>query len=159
VSASNSHDDAGVLRKNSEKSPGPLGLSVIYTPESDHKADIVFVHGLGGSSRMTWSKDRNPELFWPSTFLPLEPEICMARILSFGYQSNFHKPGNASTVVLDFAKELLYDLKYAIDNQGANLTVGSVSEMMIITCYDSNFRPRSLCFSLLIAWEGSSSRR
>jgi pimeloyl-ACP methyl ester carboxylesterase len=115
------------IRKTSETDPGPLGLNVIYTPENDHKADIIFIHGLGGSSRMTWSKDKNPELFWPSTFLPLEPEICMARILSFGYQANLRKTGNVSTIILDFAKELLYDLKYAMDKQGMDLNMGSVS--------------------------------
>jgi hypothetical protein len=119
-------------RKNSETDPGPLGLNVIYTPENGHKADIIFIHGLGGSSRMTWSKDKNPELFWPLTFLPLEPEICLARILSFGYQANFRKTGNVSTAVLDFAKELLYDLKYATDEQGLDLNMGNVSEIKII---------------------------
>jgi hypothetical protein len=119
------------IRKNSETDPGPLGLNVIYTPENGHKADIIFIHGLGGSSRMTWSKYKNPELFWPLTFLPLEPDVCLARILSFGYHANFRKAGNVSTAVLDFAKELLYDLKYATDEQGEDLNMGNVSKICV----------------------------
>lgn len=117
-------------RKDGETDPGPLGLNVVYAPENGHKADIVFIHGLGGSSRMTWSKSKNPELFWPSKFLPLEPDICLARILSFGYNSNFRKSGNVSTAVLDFAKDLLFDLKYAKDEQGDDLHMGDVSEIL-----------------------------
>jgi len=54
-------------------------------------------------------------------FLPLEPEIDEARILTFGYNANF-RPGSGKTKmsVLDFAKDLLYDLKYAQDEDGAD---------------------------------------
>ena len=117
------------IRKNSKTDPGPLGLNVIYTPENGHKADFVFIHGLGGSSRMTWSKYKDPELFWPLKFLPLEPDICLARILSFGYHADFRKAGNVSTAVLDFAKELLYNLKYATDERQEDLRIGNVSEI------------------------------
>ncbi|KAL9120161.1 MAG: hypothetical protein Q9187_003286 [Circinaria calcarea] len=112
-------------RKNSETDPGPLGLNVIYTPENGHKADIVFIHGLGGTSRLTWSKYKNPELYWPLTFLPLEPDVCLARILTFGFNANFRRAGNVSTSVLDFAKDLLFDLKYAKDEQKEDLNMGN----------------------------------
>jgi pimeloyl-ACP methyl ester carboxylesterase len=94
----------------------PIGLKVVYRPPGDRKVDVVFVHGLGGSSRMTWSHDRNLDLFWPLTFLPLEPAINEARILTFGYNSNFGPgSGRNKMSILDFAKDLLYDLKYAQD--------------------------------------------
>ena len=64
------------FRKTSGAYAGPLGLNVIYTPDNGHKVDIVFVHGLGGTSRWTWLKYKNPELFWSLTFLPLEPDVC-----------------------------------------------------------------------------------
>jgi pimeloyl-ACP methyl ester carboxylesterase len=105
---------------------------VVYTPEHGHKADIVFIHGLGGSSRMTWSKDKNPELFWPLTFLPLEPDICLARILSFGYNADFANATNASNVILDFAKTLLYDLKYCVDDRSENLNMGQVPLIFVV---------------------------
>lgn len=65
---------------------------------------------------MTWSKNRNPEFFWPLKFLPFEPDINEARILTFGYNANF-QPGSGRNKmsVLDFAKDLLFDLKYAKD--------------------------------------------
>lgn len=103
-----------------------MGLSVVYTPPNGHKADIVFVHGLGGTSRNTWSKIKNPELFWPLTFLPLEPDICLARILTFGYNASISKGDNVKSL-LDFAKDLLFDLKYAKDQQGEDLDMGNVS--------------------------------
>lgn len=114
-------------RRNREAEPGPLGLNVVYTPANGHKADIVFIHGLGGTSRLTWSKNKNPELFWPLTFLPLEPDLCLARILTFGYNANFLKSGNVGTSVLDFAKGLLFDLKYAKDDVKEDLNMGNVS--------------------------------
>ncbi|GFP60247.1 vegetative incompatibility protein HET-E-1 [Trichoderma asperellum] len=101
----------------------PLGLKVLYRPPKERKVDIIFVHGLGGSSRMTWTKDHNLDNFWPLKFLPHEPEIGDARIMTFGYNAKF-KPGSSgsSTIsVLDFAKELLYDLKYATDESSPEL--------------------------------------
>ena len=69
---------------------GPMGLRVIYQPRAVPIVDIIFIHGLGGGSKKTWSKDpRDPTLFWPQQWLPSEPEIGKARILSFGYNAKF----------------------------------------------------------------------
>jgi hypothetical protein len=119
------------IRKSSETEPGPLGLNVIYTPERGHKADIIFIHGLGGNSRWTWSKQGKSELFWPLKFLPLEPDICLARILSFGYDADIFGGRNIRSI-LDFAKALLFDLKYAKDDQKEDLNMGDVSEVQIL---------------------------
>ncbi|KAI0515458.1 NACHT and WD domain protein [Xylaria bambusicola] len=115
-----------------ESEPGPLGLNVVYTPENARKLDIVFVHGLGGTSRWTWSKNKNPALFWPSTFLPLEPDLCLARILTFGYNANFLKTGSLGTSILDFAKALLFDLKYGKDESKSDLNMGSVPLIFVV---------------------------
>ena len=115
-------------RSGNEPDSGPLGLSVVYTPNNGHKADIIFVHGLGGTSRWTWSKNKDPELFWPLTFLALEADVCLARIMTFGYNSAFHKAGDGKTSVLDFAENLLHDLKFSEDNEGNNLNIGAVSD-------------------------------
>ncbi|KAI0433014.1 NACHT and WD domain protein [Xylaria sp. FL1042] len=130
--SSSVESDSIQSRRNSESEPGPLGLSVVYTPENGHKADIVFIHGLGGTSRLTWSKNKNPKLFWPLTFLPLEPDLCLARILTFGYNTNFLKSGNLSTSVLDFAKGLLFDLKYAKDESKNDLNMGEVPLIFVV---------------------------
>ncbi|KAB5516895.1 Alpha/Beta hydrolase protein, partial [Coniochaeta sp. 2T2.1] len=92
-------------------------LKVVHRPELEPHVDIVFVHGLGGSSRATWSKDRDLDYFWPLQFLRHEPVIKdEARILTFGYNANF-RPGSGKNkmAILDFAKELLFELKYAQD--------------------------------------------
>lgn len=60
-------------------------------------------------------------------FLPYEPDVCETRILTFGYDANFRAAGNVSTSVLDFAKDLLFDLKYANDEQKEDLNIGAVS--------------------------------
>ena len=119
------------FQKERSKSPSdlrdPLGLQILHNPKNGRKVDIVFVHGLGGTSRLTWSKNKDLELFWPLTFLPSEPDICQGRILTFGYNGSFFK-SNArnSATVLDFAKDLLYDLKYAKDENRGDLEIGSV---------------------------------
>ena len=109
----------------------PLGLKVIHRPLGERRVDIVFIHGLGGSSRMTWSKDHNLDFFWPLKFLPHETDINEARILTFGYNANF-RPGSGKNKmsVLDFAKDLLYDLKYGQDESAEeleDLMMGEVS--------------------------------
>ncbi|TPX16279.1 uncharacterized protein E0L32_003928 [Thyridium curvatum] len=124
--------DIAQSRRPSVNDPGQLGLNVVYCPNNGHKANIVFVHGLGGTSRKTWSKHADPELFWPLTFLPLEPDLCLARILTFGYNADFRKAGNLNTSVLDFAKDLLFDLKYARDEQGDALDMEKVPLIFVV---------------------------
>ena len=106
---------------------GQLGLNIVHAPSDGHRADIIFIHGLGGASWRTWCKNEDPELFWPATFLPLEPGICQTRIMTFGYNANFRAAGKVSVSVLDFAKDLLFDLRYAKDRQGEDLAIGDVS--------------------------------
>lgn len=112
----------------------PIGLKVVYTPSEERRADIIFLHGLGGSSRATWSKNRDTKFFWPLNLLPHEPDINESRILTFGYNANFG-PGSAKSKVsiLDFAKDLLYDLKYAQDETGSeieDLQMGEASTVL-----------------------------
>ena len=119
------------FQKERSKSPSysrdPLGLQILHNPKNGRKVDIVFVHGLGGTSRLTWSKNKDLELFWPLTFLPSEPDISQGRIFTFGYNGSFFKPNaRNSATVLDFAKDLLYDLKYAKDENRGDLEIGSV---------------------------------
>ena len=96
---------------------------MVYWPPEERIADIVFVHGLGGSSRMTWSKNRDLDYFWPLQFLTQEPGLInRTRILTFGYNSNFRPgAGKNQMSILDFAKELLFDLKYGQDECGTGL--------------------------------------
>jgi predicted alpha/beta hydrolase len=82
---------------------------------------------------MTWSRGRDLDYFWPQVFLPKEPEICDARISTFGYNSSVFKGSGRTTVsILDFAKGLLFDLKYAIDVDGKTMDVGTKPIIFVV---------------------------
>ncbi|KAH8676802.1 Alpha/Beta hydrolase protein [Tricladium varicosporioides] len=57
------------------------GLS-FYNDRADAEVDILFVHGLRGHRKETWSKNG---FFWPGELLAKDIEKC--RIISFGYDS------------------------------------------------------------------------
>ena len=110
-----------------------LGLHVVHQPSSLAPVDIIFVHGLGGDSQKTWAKNHDPDLFWPGLWLPLEPDIGKARILTFGYNANFRAgSGKSITNVSDFAKELLYEMRFARDDSGGELGIGNVPIIFVV---------------------------
>jgi len=110
----------------------PLGLRVLYTPTTAPSIDIIFVHGVGGTSRRSWSKDGDPARFWPREWLPLEPEIDKTRILSFGYNAYFKGPAPGNTLnISDFANELLYSMKYSVDENKSELGLGRVPIILV----------------------------
>ncbi|MCJ1466023.1 hypothetical protein MMC07_004642 [Pseudocyphellaria aurata] len=120
-----------ILWRTRKKSRGrhadPIGLSVIYEPEKTRSLDVIFVHGLGGTSRQTWSKNRDENLFWPGRWLPSEPSLSTARILSFGYNAHFMSMGqNSIANISDFAKDLLYDMRLGKDRAMGDLGIGKV---------------------------------
>lgn len=111
-----------------ERRDDPLGLTILHEPESSPSADIVFVHGLGGTSRHTWSRNRDLQLFWPLEWLPYEPELATARIMTFGYNSHFSSVSQKQENILnisDFAKDLLFSMKFATRKGERRLDIGS----------------------------------
>jgi hypothetical protein len=126
---------SGTERSWSKSPPGDRdhGLNVVYEPEGGHKVDIIFVHGLGGTARLTWSWKKDLEYFWPQVFLSHEPDICEARISTFGYNASVFKGGEKTTIsIFDFAKGLLFDLKYATDEKGQKIGVGPVPIIFVV---------------------------
>lgn len=99
-----------LIRRDGSEDPdptdkGPFGLSTLYHPPDSIIADLVFVHGLGGGSRSTWTKSGDVSSYWPQEWLPNDPGFRDVRIHSFGYDSNWIK---GSTLNLyDFSKSLL----------------------------------------------------
>ncbi|OBT68035.1 hypothetical protein VE03_01456 [Pseudogymnoascus sp. 23342-1-I1] len=69
---------------------GPLGLSLLYSPTAP-EIDLIFVHGLGGNSRKTWTKSFLQSNFWPEEWLPKDPAFKNVRIHSYGYDSYYLK--------------------------------------------------------------------
>ena len=84
---------------------GPLGLSTLHEPAGSVVADLVFVHGLGGGSRSTWSKSSDVPVFWPQDWLPTDADFQESRIHTFGYNSNWQKESVLN--IHDFARALL----------------------------------------------------
>ena len=93
------------IAETSQTVKGPLGLNTLYVPADITAADLVFVHGLGGGSRSTWTKNGEPSLYWPKEWLPNDPGFRDVRIHSFGYDSNWEK--ESSLNIHDFSKSLL----------------------------------------------------
>ncbi|KAJ9500638.1 hypothetical protein H2202_003854 [Exophiala xenobiotica] len=119
---------AAKLRENSrDRRLDPLGLTVLHEPDADPVADIVFVHGLGGTSRQTWSKNRDPALFWPLEWLPFERTISSARISTFGYNAHFTSTSDTGSIlnISHFAKDLLFQLRFAKGAAEKPLAVGT----------------------------------
>jgi hypothetical protein len=89
---------------------GPCGLSTISEMLETALADLIFVHGLGGGSRSTWTKDSDPDLFWPQEWLLQDAEFRDVRIHSFGYASDWREESILD--ISDFAKSLLGSIQH-----------------------------------------------
>jgi hypothetical protein len=115
-------------------SKDPLGLTVIHEPDTPPLLDIIFVHGLGGTSRATWAKQGDLDYFWPQKWLPFEPGIRSARLLSFGYNFDYAATWSAPmTSITNVAKDLLYAMKFAKDEYLKELKLGEVGAIYLIT--------------------------
>lgn len=101
----------GVGRPNKRKvsaEDDPLGLTLIQDADAPI-VDLIFVHGLGGSSKKTWSYNRDVANFWPP-WLGYEVGFKGTRIFTFGYNSKF-AAASTTLSILDFAKDLLFQTK------------------------------------------------
>ncbi|KAL8688517.1 MAG: hypothetical protein Q9218_005593 [Villophora microphyllina] len=119
--------------RSAEPHADPLGLTVLYQPdESTPAVNIVFVHGLGGTSQKTWCRNRDTEYFWPREWLPLEKGISQARILSFGYNAHFASSGRENILnITDFAKDLLFGMRFGLGSDSQELEIGKVPTVFV----------------------------
>ena len=91
-----------------------FGLNIVFEPDipgssRTGRTNIVFVHGLGGSCRGTWTSDDRS--FWP-LWLSEVPDLECCRILLFGYDADyrkFWKPNNVLDIT-DISAQLLNEL-------------------------------------------------
>ncbi|KAF7156482.1 hypothetical protein CNMCM5623_010152 [Aspergillus felis] len=94
---------------STEELRGPLGLNLLFSPEQP-LVDLIFVHGLGGGSRKTWSKTASASHYWPKEWLPRDPAFKNARVHSFGYDSDWIKGKDNCLDIYHFARSLLGEL-------------------------------------------------
>jgi len=99
---------------------GSLGLNLLYHP-ADPVVDFVFVHGLGGGSRKTWSKSSNLKHYWPR-WLAQDSDFQDVRIHSFGYNSDWASMKQDVSNISDFALALLNALQYVDTIQNPSRT-------------------------------------
>jgi hypothetical protein len=89
------------------KDPFPYRIEVLYEPKTApaNPVQIIFVHGLNGSKRGTWTHSNKH--FWPK-WLHEEKGLEEVRIATFGYNSstNVLKP-NTNLSIPTFANQLL----------------------------------------------------
>jgi hypothetical protein len=99
-----------------------LRFKILQEPEPSspisNLVDIIFVQGLGGSARDTWTHPSS-KCFWPD-LLHENETFCNARISTFGYDSNFTNIFASNNVfdISDFAKQLLNCLDLHYDKYG-----------------------------------------
>ncbi|EAQ90394.1 hypothetical protein CHGG_02329 [Chaetomium globosum CBS 148.51] len=97
-------------QRSQDRREDPFGLVVLHSPP-ERTIDVIFIHGLGGTSLRTWCRDRDVDNLWPKLWLPVE--LPTARILTFGYNTHFSsKKEQASYTIGDFANDLLFRMKY-----------------------------------------------
>ena len=80
--------------------------------------DIIFIHGLGGSAKGTWTHAESNE-FWPA-WLHSDSKFKNVRISTFSYDSNYGNilaPKNGLGIS-DFAKHLLDSLDFHFQKYG-----------------------------------------
>jgi PGAP1-like protein len=90
-------------------SKGPLGLNLLYSP-SEPLIDFIFVHGLNGGSRKTWSKTSSVAHYWPREWLPKDPVFSNVRVNSFGYNSDWVKGKDNCLDIHHFGKSFLGEM-------------------------------------------------
>ncbi|CZT03944.1 related to NACHT and WD domain protein [Rhynchosporium graminicola] len=114
MAVSQSQDGGSLLFGSSAKSTerlvadpkGALGFDLLYAP-AEPLVDFIFVHGLGGGSRKTWSKTASEKDFWPQKWLPEDRAFKNVRIHSFGYDSDWAKGKINFLNIRHFGKSLL----------------------------------------------------
>ncbi|KAI0911092.1 hypothetical protein F4823DRAFT_326306 [Ustulina deusta] len=129
--------DTGDITKNEQEAPkGPLGLTTVFEPDGQAVADLVFVHGLNGGSRSTWSKATDGT-FWPQDWLSCDDAFHDVRIHTFGYSSGINRESVLN--IQDFASNLLACVHHCpavASNPGPILFVGhSMGGLVIKKAY------------------------
>ncbi|KAH1636019.1 hypothetical protein KXW31_002675 [Aspergillus fumigatus] len=114
---------------STEELRGPLGLNLLFSPRQP-LIDLIFVHGLGGGSRKTWSKTTSASHYWPKEWLPKDPAFKNARVHSFGYDSDWMKSKDNCLDIYHFARSLLGELSTSPHLHNADTPIIFISHSM-----------------------------
>lgn len=87
---SKSHRSLGRRNHGASSREQEYGLDVVNENGRKHDVDICFVHGLTGNRKLTWKLDGDKfSGFWPGELLVHDARVGRARILTYGYDSDF----------------------------------------------------------------------
>ncbi|KAM7184137.1 hypothetical protein V8F20_012346 [Naviculisporaceae sp. PSN 640] len=135
TSSSPSTSEGGLSRTTAlgdditEDKRGALGLNLLFQPSQAY-VDLIFIHGLGGGSRKTWSKTHLLRDFWPAEWLPKDPAFSRVRIHSYGYDSDWTK-GNANCLnIHHIGKSFLMELATSPHIEGSGSPIILVGHSM-----------------------------
>jgi len=110
-------------------------LTTVYEPQPPAQpiVDLIFVHGLGGGSRKTWSFSADPTHYWPQAWLPDDDNFAgSVRIHVFGYNAdwNWNAPRHTVLNIDDFGQLLLGELRNHLSIRKANTRIILVGHSM-----------------------------
>lgn len=118
------------ISPNAASADNPLGLTLVHCPPNP-LFDLIFVHGLGGTSKGTWSYERDQRHFWPP-WLADDISLSACRTFTFGYNAAFAAQ-YSSAGILDFAKDLLFRMKtFSGESRDDGPQIGKVRETAVI---------------------------
>lgn len=119
--------------ESTEDVKGALGLNLLHAVQ-EPLIDFIFVHGLGGGSRKTWSMSPDSKHYWPKEWLSQDPDFRYVRVHSFGYKADWDDRKESILSIHDFARSLLGEVQYSPDIRRSN-----VSEVIILFLFRTNF--------------------
>ncbi|ORY66267.1 NACHT and WD domain protein [Pseudomassariella vexata] len=152
------HSTAAILVGDGTDDPrGPLGLHVLHSP-AEPLAELIFVHGLGGGSRKTWSKESSSAHFWPKEWLSKDTGFKNVRIHTFGYNSDWAKSKENFLNVHHIGKSFLSEMSTSPYLDGAGIPIVFVGHdlggLVIKKAYmlakkDASYEKLSRCFQAI----------
>lgn len=118
------------ISPNAASTDNPLGLTLAHCPPNP-VFDLIFAHGLGGTSKATWSHERDQRQFWPP-WLADHIGLCACRKFTFEYNVAFGAQYSSARVA-DFAKDLRFRMKvFSGEPRDDGPQIGKVREIAVL---------------------------